>query len=192
MNLNLQRKNLKLKRESLTLISKLLQQQLFKSFIMKRAYVSCPMTVSQQTLDKVIAVVSKHAYAIHWVKGSDYDEKAMKKIITDADAFILILPEVSWMCKYSSMTSGSRKEFLHAVDANVPVFIAYRSSEGMGIYATEIKKNGVNILSVSGIASTRHNFEQCMNLTTPNITTSSSSNAKTSLDSVDKSWEQQH
>lgn len=133
---------------------------------MKQVYISCPMTVGQGILDKVVRLVKDtKAIPLYWVKGSPYSEEDFNLCIECIDAFIVILPGVAWKSDVNKMTSGSRKELIKAYINKIPIFLAYENRDlEMGIYATEITKcsEGVFILSISGICSTRHTFKDIM------------------------------
>jgi hypothetical protein len=127
---------------------------------MKSAYISCPMSVSQTILIEVIDLVRDcGTTARWWPKGTQYDENYYKKVIVEeTDAFIVILPDLKWSYACGKMTSGSHKELSLAIEANKPLFIAYKSrNDGLGIYAAEIMEvSGVR--TITGIHSTRYNF----------------------------------
>lgn len=133
---------------------------------MKSAYISCPMIVPQVDLNEVVSLVRSSNVTPHWwSKGSPYDEIIYTKVIQQANAFIVILPDMGWSCYNYIMTPGSRKELCIAILAKKPIFIAYkRSNSTIGIYAASIGAgNTENLQSesftrISGISSTQYNF----------------------------------
>lgn len=136
---------------------------------MKDVYISCPKTVSQETLDKVIKLVRETGIApMYWQKDSPYDPNRFTWIIQQCSAFIIILPGLSWSINAQKMTSGSRKELNVAVNAGIPVYIAYENrGDGLGIYTADVKIARIvgdtfMVTDISGIASTRYNFRDFM------------------------------
>ena len=132
---------------------------------MKKVYISCPMTVLQETLDKVIALVKQSGVdPMYWRKGSPYDPGTFMNIIQRCDAFVIILPGLAWSAKGQAMTSGSRKEMNIAYNAGVPIYLAYQNKyDGIGLYSVRIEAartgEGVYIVSeITGLPSTRYNF----------------------------------
>lgn len=136
---------------------------------MKRAYISCPMTVAQEAIDEAGKLAHQsHVDFLHWVRGTSYDEEYYKKTIASMDAFIIILPNIAWSCEFDKMTSGSRRELSHAYNSGVPIYLYYKSSQGPGLYATNLESSRskmglIMINKISGIASTKFNFQQYFN-----------------------------
>lgn len=138
---------------------------------MANAYISCPMTVSQSDLDKVLRLVQSYGVTPrYWVKGTPYDNDFFRKTIVNADAFIVILPNIAWKCEGNKMTSGSRRELSLAIALRKSIYLAYQGiSTEMKIYSADVDAKvfyqGDNatetfITSISGIASTRFNFKE--------------------------------
>lgn len=57
------------------------------------------------------------------------------------------------------ISGGMLSELMWCVNHRVPMFLAYKSANGLGIYSTEIDEN----LNFKGIAGTADNFYQIVN-----------------------------
>ena len=120
---------------------------------MVKAYISCPVSVSESHLQAIAIYVNKcrweHRY---WERGSGvYNEG---KFIDTCDAFILVLPENKFQYNVELLSSGCRRELKRAMGARRKVFLAYSGMNGIHIYTTTINQ------MISGQVNTTGEFEK--------------------------------
>lgn len=138
--------------------------------MVKSAYISCPLSVSEGDLEKVIQKTKEFNLdrVYYYKKGTAYDTEAYDRIIQSHDAFILVLPNFAWAMDYDKMTSGCRRELKIARDAKRKMYLAYKTTSGLvNIYVMEIEHffhtdadKKLVIKAVKGLSSTSMNFAQ--------------------------------
>lgn len=137
-------------------------------------YVSCPLSVPQQTLDKYTQKLRgwiTHDKVWWYQRGSAYKEVFFNKVIQDADAFILVLPNNEFKLPIERLTAGCKRELIHALNNNKPTYLAYEAASGFNIYEAVIEMNGssketlYNSAIFSGVAGTSGNFEDVVQRT---------------------------
>lgn len=137
-------------------------------------YISCPMSVSQQTLDSYVAYAKEHLGTndVHyWKRGTPYSKEVTQTVISAVDAFIVILPDNEFKFGINSLPSGTRSELLYAISVkeegllnNKEIFIAYTNkADGAMFYSASYNKEGL----IQGVSGSKYNFrEYCSNFKT--------------------------
>lgn len=88
-------------------------------------------------------------------KGTEYQFSKLEQ----SDYIVFVLDGFAWQQKLESISKGMLSELMWYVNHRVPMFLAYKSANGLGIYSTEIDEN----LNFKGIAGTADNFYQIVN-----------------------------
>ena len=118
-------------------------------------YISCPISVNQNILDNCIQLVEKTIKDVstsgtvgYWAKGSPYDSDTFNNYVDFCDAFVIILPSLSWKCHYNTMSAGIRKEYTRAVNKGKKIFLYYVPLNNVpNIYSTKI----YNDIQIEGV-----------------------------------------
>lgn len=126
-------------------------------------YVSCPWSFSDG-LEKVIKYLSN--YEIDSItynkKGVDYDFSLLEKV----DYVIFVLENFKWQEKLENISRGMLSELVWCLNNRKPIFIAYRSADGLKIYSAEI----TDTLVFQGIARTSGNIFKILKVS-PSLST---------------------
>lgn len=122
-------------------------------------YVSCPMSVGQDILDKVISVVDNSLLpgweTKVWKRGTIYNSDLPDK----AEAIVVILPRNMWGMFLKDISQGTRTEIQNAWEKDKPIYLAYKSTTDgeYRIYNVEFELNSsstlVDITGVRGSSS---------------------------------------
>lgn len=121
-------------------------------------YVSCPMSVRQDILDKVISVVDNSLLpgweTKAWKRGTIYNSDLPDK----AEAIVVILPRNMWGMFLKDISQGTRTEIQNAWEKDKPIYLAYKAADGeYRIYNVEFELNSsqtlVDITGVRGSSS---------------------------------------
>lgn len=130
-------------------------------------YLSCPLSVPQQTLDKYIKKLRQclpTEQVRYYKRGTSYDEGVYDMTIYGADAFVLVLPDNSFRLPLDKLTAGCKRELILAMSCNKRLYLAYEAAQGFNIYeAVIIYENGIP-KRFEGIAGTSGNFEKSTRL----------------------------
>lgn len=120
-------------------------------------YVSCPWSFSDG-LEKVLKYLSN--YEIDSVtynkKETDYDFSLLEK----ADCVIFVLENFKWQERLENISRGMLTELVWCLNNRKPIFIAYRSANGLKIYSAEI----TDTLVFQGIARTSGSIFQILKM----------------------------
>lgn len=119
---------------------------------MAKIHISCPLSVSEEDLDKVSCMMN--GYYHMWTRWERCDPKVYKESwIQDADAVLFILPSFKWFSLLRELPTGVAEELRLAVSLKKKLFIAYKlaSTKELRIYKAQFL-NG----EISGIADTCH------------------------------------
>lgn len=81
-------------------------------------------------------------------KGEDYQFSKLEQ------SNYVVLDGFAWQQKLENISRGMLSELLWCINHRVPMFLAYKSANGLGIYGTEIDDN----LNFKGVAGTVDNF----------------------------------
>lgn len=124
---------------------------------MSQIYVSGPWSFASGVLQvvKSIKVKSKADKVVYSEKGTEYQFSKLEQ----SDYVVFVLDGFAWQQKLESISKGMLSELMWCVNHRVPMFLAYKSANGLGIYATEIDDN----LTFKGIAGTADTFYQIIN-----------------------------
>ena len=122
---------------------------------MSQIYVSGPWSFASGVLQvvKSIKVKSKADKVVYSEKGTEYQFSKLEQ------SDYVVLDGFAWQQKLESISKGMLSELIWCINHRVPMFLAYKSANGLGIYATEIDDN----LNFKGIAGTADNFYQIVN-----------------------------
>jgi hypothetical protein len=117
-----------------------------------KVYVSCPISVPQSTLDKIMARIVGISYvkqATHWKRGSfNYDPT----MLATADVVIIVHPNNSFDFRLEELPVGVRKEFDEAIKLNKKVLLAYHGviSDSYNFYTMDIGRDKAKGLAGTG------------------------------------------
>lgn len=123
---------------------------------MKNVYISCPISISQSTLDEIRdrAAQSSKLYAHYWVRDSYYDAN----VVYNADKVVFVHPKGAFKFNILSLPVGVQKELKTAIRYGKEIFLAYKSTSvnpGWNFYKLTIDlQNG----HMEGIAGTTAEF----------------------------------
>lgn len=115
---------------------------------MNQIYVSGPWSFSSGVV-KSIKTKSKDK-VVYSEKGEDYQFSKLEQ------SNYVVLDGFAWQQKLENISRGMLSELLWCINHRIPMFLAYKSANGLGIYGTEIDDN----LNFKGVAGTADNFYQ--------------------------------
>lgn len=110
---------------------------------MNQIYVSGPWSFASGVLQVVKSIKAKSKD-----KGEDYQFSKLEQ------SNYVVLDGFAWQQKLENISRGMLSELLWCVNHRIPMFLAYKSTNGLGIYGTEIDDN----LNFKGVAGTADNF----------------------------------
>lgn len=124
---------------------------------MSQIYVSGPWSFASGVLQvvKSIKVKSRADKVVYSEKGTEYQFSKLEQ----SDYVVFVLDGFAWQQRLESISKGMLSELIWCINHRVPMFLAYKSANGLGIYATEIDDN----LTFKGIAGTANTFYQIIN-----------------------------
>jgi hypothetical protein len=124
---------------------------------MSQIYVSGPWSFASGVLQVVesIKTQSKGDKVVYSEKGTEYQFSKLEQ----SDYVVFVLDGFAWQQRLESISKGMLSELIWCINHRVPMFLAYKSANGLGIYATEIDDN----LTFKGIAGTANIFYQIIN-----------------------------
>jgi hypothetical protein len=124
---------------------------------MSQIYVSGPWSFASGVLQVVesIKTQSKGDKVVYSEKGTEYQFSKLEQ----SDYVVFVLDGFAWQQRLESISKGMLSELIWCINHRVPMFLAYKSANGLGIYATEIDDN----LTFKGIAGTANTFYQIIN-----------------------------
>lgn len=93
---------------------------------MKNVYISCPISISQSTLDEIRdrAAYKNQMYAHYWERDSYYQNG----IVQNADRVIIVHPKGAFKFNIKSLPTGVQKEFATALNYGKDTYLAYKST----------------------------------------------------------------
>lgn len=145
-----------------------------KALTISNCYISCPMSVPQQTLDSYVEYAKKHLKAntvAYWERGTTYNVSKTKDLLRLTDAFIVVLPNNSFKHNIGSLPSGTRNELIQFLgfkegweNGEKHLFIAYTNrADGPMFYSATYEINGL----IEGVSGSKFNFrDYCSNYKT--------------------------
>lgn len=124
---------------------------------MSQIYVSGPWSYASGVLQvvKSIKIKSRADKVTYSEKGTEYQFSKLEQ----SDYVVFVLDGFAWQQKLESISKGMLSELMWCVNHRVPMFLAYKSANELGIYSAEIDEN----LNFKGIAGTANNFYQIVN-----------------------------
>jgi hypothetical protein len=124
---------------------------------MSQIYVSGPWSFASGVLQVVesIKTQSKGDKVVYSEKGTEYQFSKLEQ----SDYVVFVLDGFAWQQRLESISKGMLSELIWCINHRVPMFLAYKSANGLGIYATEIDDN----LTFKGIVGTANTFYQIIN-----------------------------
>lgn len=124
----------------------------------RRVYVSCPMSVPQTELDKVLKhLKSLGVAACAWERGTPYTDDPVRY----CDAFIIMLPDNKFNYEVEKLPTGTKNELKLAINFEKPVYLAYLPIGGLNhlIYCTNIEPRvSSEDFHILGLQGTSRNF----------------------------------
>lgn len=119
---------------------------------MSQIYVSGPWSFASgvQQVVKSIKAKSKGDKVVYSEKGTEYQFSKLEQ----SDYVVFVLDGFAWQQRLESISKGMLSELMWCINHRVPMFLAYKSANGLGIYTTEIDDN----LNFKGIAGTADNM----------------------------------
>ena len=123
----------------------------------ERVYLSFPVSENLYTRDQIVKLItSKNDKEVsYWLQGHMYSDSDLRA----ADKVVIYLTGNQFKLQRHKISSGSRKELELAISLGKQVYLAYQSSLGIRIYATNINTN-----MIEGIPGTHLNFFQCSSI----------------------------
>lgn len=111
---------------------------------MSQIYVSDPwsFTSGVQQVVKSIKAKSKGDKVVYSEKGTEYQFSKLEQ------SDYVVLDGFAWQQRLESISKGMLSELIWCINHRVPMFLAYKSANGLGIYTAEIDDN----LTFKGIA----------------------------------------
>lgn len=134
---------------------------------MNQIYVSGPWSFSSGVLQVVKSIKTKSKdKVVYSEKGEDYQFSKLEQ----SNYVVFVLDGFAWQQKLENISRGMLSELLWCINHRIPMFLAYKSANGLGIYGTEIDDN----LNFKGVAGTADNFYQILsgqfgNIVAPNV-----------------------
>lgn len=120
---------------------------------MNQIYVSGPWSFSSGVLQVVKSIKTKSKdKVVYSEKGEDYQFSKLEQ----SNYVVFVLDGFAWQQKLENISRGMLSELLWCINHRIPMFLAYKSANGLGIYGTEIDDN----LNFKGVAGTADNFYQ--------------------------------
>jgi hypothetical protein len=122
---------------------------------MKKVYISCPVSISQNQLKDIRLAACKNntINAYYWQRNGS--KSYSTDLVTTADAVVIVHPNNSFKFDKLSLPVGVLKEYNLAVKFNKPIYLAYQSSYGWNMY--EIEDLLGRIEARSGTSNTYYN-----------------------------------
>lgn len=118
---------------------------------MNQIYVSGPWSFASGVLQVVKSIKTKSKdKVVYSEKGEDYQFSKLEQ----SNYVVFVLDGFAWQQKLENISRGMLSELLWCVNHRIPMFLAYKSANGLGIYGTEIDDN----LNFKGVAGTADNF----------------------------------
>lgn len=118
---------------------------------MNQIYVSGPWSFSTgvQQIVKYIRTLNI-GNVVYNGKSDEYDSSKLYL----SDCVVFVLEGFAWQQKLENISKGVLSELLWCINNRVPMFLAYKSNNGLGIYGVEINDK----LIFKGVAGTSTNF----------------------------------
>lgn len=97
-----------------------------------KVYISCPKTVPQETLSEFAKLIrSWGADVCYWARGSIYKDNRLR----EADAVVVLLPNLVWKLPMEEIPMGTRGEIKLAKELGKPLYLGYITTAGNhGVY----------------------------------------------------------
>lgn len=123
----------------------------------ERIYLSFPISESLYTRDQIVRLIASNndKEVSYWIQGHRYSDSDLRA----ADKVVIYLTGNQFKLQRHKISSGCRKELELAVSLGKQVYLAYQSSLGIRIYATNMNTN-----MIEGIPGTHLNFFQCSSI----------------------------
>lgn len=124
---------------------------------MSQIYVSGPWSFASgvQRVAESIKAKSVVSRVVYSEKGAEYQFSKLEQ----SDYVVFVLDGFAWQQKLEGISKGVLSELVWCINHRVPIFLAYKSANGLGIYGAEIDKD----LNFRGIAGTADNFYKIIN-----------------------------
>lgn len=120
---------------------------------MNQIYVSGPWSFFSGVLQVVKSIKTKSKdKVVYSEKGEDYQFSKLEQ----SNYVVFVLDGFAWQQKLENISRGMLSELLWCINHRIPMFLAYKSANGLGIYGTEIDDN----LNFKGVTGTADNFYQ--------------------------------
>lgn len=125
---------------------------------MSQIYVSGPWSFATgvQQVVKSIKAKDKANNVVYSEKGREYQISKLEQ----SDYVVFVLESFAWSQKLESISKGVLTELIWCINHRIPMFLAYKSANGLGIYSAEIDDS----LKFKGIAGTADNIYQIIKL----------------------------
>lgn len=124
---------------------------------MSQIYVSGPWSFAfgVQRVVESIKARSAASRVVYSEKGAEYQFSKLEQ----SDYVVFVLDGFAWKQKLEGISKGVLSELVWCINHRVPIFLAYKSANGLGIYGAEIDED----LNFRGIAGTADNFYKIIN-----------------------------
>jgi hypothetical protein len=119
-------------------------------------YISCPLAIPESTHQLLIKTINSTCIANNvicewWVRGTKYNES----LLTDANVFVLILPDNQFECEFEHLPIGCKKELEKVRSLNKRIFIGYFSKMANKYCVYDA---GFTLTTIFGIPGTSNSF----------------------------------
>ena len=123
----------------------------------EQVYISFPISESLHIRDQIVNLITydNDKEVSYWLQSHRYSDSDLRA----ADKVVIYLTGNKFKLQRHKISSGCRKELELAVSLGKQVYLAYQSSLGLRIYATNITEN-----IIEGIPGTHLNFFQCSSI----------------------------
>lgn len=102
---------------------------------MSQIYVSGPWSFASgvQQVVKSIKAKSKGDKVVYSEKGTEYQFSKLEQ----SDYVVFVLDGFAWQQRLESISKGMLSELIWCINHRVPMFLAYKSANGLGIYTAD-------------------------------------------------------
>lgn len=114
-------------------------------------YISCPISISMNTLIGVGKAISQKGYKVSYWERVNYDPY----MLLNSNYVVFILPDFGFEEYIDDLPRGLKSELKTAIDNNIKILLAYKTKSGeINVYNAEIQKSSEYPTRISGIPGT--------------------------------------
>lgn len=119
---------------------------------MSQIYISGPYSFASgvRRVAEIIKSKSIENKVVYNERGTAYQPSKLEQ----SDYVVFVLDDFAWQQTLENISKGVLSELLWCINHRIPMFLAYKSANGLQIYGTEIDHD----LNFKGVAGTGNNF----------------------------------